>query len=259
MQVRLHAARPALSQRARSASVRVNGGHDAKPSALPELYLLVSCMATCLPRLEELSLDLGEIWYHIESGAYSSILAPLAGLPHLARLSVKYPGRGCADIAHYQASPGHCPGACRRTSTTHLVRVSAGNGRGRGIARACLLPMLPVWRHANTPLTTRTTTSFREAAGMCLYQPFGSSTLAPRLHWASREGEAATERPVPNAMHTALARPRQREQHLSAHHLRGKRRWRGAVLHALHAFVPPCLLLKLCLMYMTCPTATAAG
>ena len=112
MQVRLHTVRPALSHHVRSAAVRVHnhGSEDAEeanPSAQPELYLLVACLATCLPRLAELSLDLGELWYHIgyrEVETYPSILAPLlAGLPHLAVLKVAYPG--CADITIFQARP----------------------------------------------------------------------------------------------------------------------------------------------------------
>ena len=106
--MRLHAAaRPALSHRARSATVRVHGLAEdpdhAKPSALPELYLLVASIATCLLRLEELFLVLAEAWY--DDMAAPSILAPLAGAHSLATLSVAYPG--CADITIFQASLGH--------------------------------------------------------------------------------------------------------------------------------------------------------
>ena len=108
VQVRLHAARTALSHRARSTALRVHGvENSAKPSLLSELHLLAACMATCLPRLEELSLDLGKrMWYIYDMQfEYPSILAPLAGLPHLATLSVAYPGR--ANIKVFQAGPGH--------------------------------------------------------------------------------------------------------------------------------------------------------
>ena len=79
----------------------------AEPSAPLELYPLVACMAVCLPRLEELSLDKqGRFKYHDQT-ACPSILAPLAGLPRLARLSVSYPGYpGDTDIEVFQAGPG---------------------------------------------------------------------------------------------------------------------------------------------------------
>ena len=76
-------------------------------------------MAVCLPRLEELSLDLGaQLCYDEEEEAHPSVLALLAGsLPHLARLSVTYPGGrtrpwgpqsllGGADVKVFQAGPG---------------------------------------------------------------------------------------------------------------------------------------------------------
>ena len=120
MQACLHAARPALSRRARSAAVHVNGEHfDADASVLPALYPLVACMAVCLPCLEELSLDLGErLCYDEEEESHPSVFALLAGsLPHLARLSVSYPGwrttwgnehslAGGAGVEVFQASPG---------------------------------------------------------------------------------------------------------------------------------------------------------
>ena len=105
MQARLHAARAVLSRRARSAAVHVQDGihGGAEPTVQPSLYPLVACMAMCLSCLEELSLDLGGVWYD-EQEAYPSILAPLACVPHLARLSVSYPSR--AGIDSVQAGPG---------------------------------------------------------------------------------------------------------------------------------------------------------
>ena len=105
LQTRLHAARPDLSFRAQSAAVRVHGGDCAAAElpAPPELYPLLACMVTCLSRLEELSLDLGKFAYH-DQKACPSILAPLAGLPHLARLRVSYPGG--ADIEVFQVGLG---------------------------------------------------------------------------------------------------------------------------------------------------------
>ena len=111
MQARLHAARPALCHRVQSAAVRVcwsdtDDDDDEDDSSMrPALYPLVACMAMCLPRLEELSLDLdlGNLKY-TDQEAFPSILAPLAGLPHLARLSVLYPGG--ADIQVFQAGQG---------------------------------------------------------------------------------------------------------------------------------------------------------
>ena len=107
MQARLHAARPALCNRVQSAAVRVHWDdidNDVDESlARPALYPLVACMAMCLSRLEQLGLDLGNLEYS-DQEAYSSILAPLAGLPHLARLSVAYPAG--ADIEVFQARPG---------------------------------------------------------------------------------------------------------------------------------------------------------
>ena len=114
VQVRLHAARPALSHRVRSAAVRVHVPEGdataaAEPSAPPVLYYpLMACMAMCLSCLEELSLELGGLEYYSDEGeeACPSVLAPLAGLPHLARLSVSYPGG--AGIEVFQAGLGGC-------------------------------------------------------------------------------------------------------------------------------------------------------
>ena len=103
MQVRLHAARPALSHRVRSASVRVHGGTASDFTTLPALYPLVACMAMCLPRLEEMSLDLGTSWHKRQLQPFPSILAPLDGLPHLSCLRVSYPG--AVDITIVQAGP----------------------------------------------------------------------------------------------------------------------------------------------------------
>ena len=106
MQARLHAARPALCHRVRYAAVRAYCGDapddpEVDPSVPPALYPLVACVTVCLPRLEELFLDLDVA----EQKVYPiSILALLAGLPHLERLSVSYP-TGAADIEVFQAGP----------------------------------------------------------------------------------------------------------------------------------------------------------
>ena len=106
MQARLHAARPALSRRVRSTVVLVYWGDDTDDnrSARPALYPLMACVAMCLPRLEELSLHMGNVKY-TDQEAFPSVLAPLACLSHLARLSVMYPtgySRG-ADMKVLQA------------------------------------------------------------------------------------------------------------------------------------------------------------
>ena len=64
---------------------------------LPELYMLTACMTMCLPHLEELSLDLGKLCFEREPHPIS-MLAPLAGLPHLARLSVAHPGGAAIEM-----------------------------------------------------------------------------------------------------------------------------------------------------------------
>ena len=103
MQARLHAARPALSHRVRNSAVRVcSTDEDHNPSVRPVLYPLMACITVCLSCLEELSLDLGNL-DTTEQDASPSILAPLAGLPHLARLSVEYPD--AADIPVLQVGP----------------------------------------------------------------------------------------------------------------------------------------------------------
>ena len=87
---------------------------DEEPSVRPELSPLVACVATCLPHLEELSLDMGGLWCRMKGDAYPSILASLAGLPHLATLSIAYPGRVTIDV--FQAGSGgllaYCSGPC---------------------------------------------------------------------------------------------------------------------------------------------------
>ena len=85
--------------------MRVHGETD--DASLYPLYPVVACMAVCLPRLEELSLEMRTSSHERQAQPNPSVLAPLAFLPHLARLSVAYPGG--AHMTIFQAGLAGCP------------------------------------------------------------------------------------------------------------------------------------------------------